>query len=211
VSTEIRPRREMETNIDRLRVLSREAEGGDKAARAELRRVVAKCSPAVIAEASNVARRAERMLMKTISAGEPLMQETLEVRLEQMRGEIAGESPTPLEMLLAERVVAGWLLVEVLEALISAQFRTGPQGAQKGVRVTPAYILQMSKILESATRRHFAAIQALARVRKLQNNTPGVQYNTQINVTPRGDTGERMKVVAAEEAPASSDRGGGCS
>jgi len=78
VSTEIRPRREMETNVDRLRVLSREAEGGDKAARAELRRVVAKCSPAVIAEASNVARRAERMLMKTISAGEPLMQETLE-------------------------------------------------------------------------------------------------------------------------------------
>jgi hypothetical protein len=151
------------------------------------------------------------MLMKTISAGEPLMQETLEVRLEQMRGEIAGESPTPLEMLLAERVVAGWLLVEVLEALISAQFRTGPQGAQKGVRVTPAYILQMSKILESATRRHFAAIQALARVRKLQNNTPGVQYNTKINVTSRGDTGERMKVVAAEEAPASSDRGGGCS
>jgi hypothetical protein len=69
----------------------------------------------------------------------------------------------------------------------------------------------MSKILESATRRHFAAIQALARVRKLQNNTPGVQYNTKINVTSRGDTGERMKVVAAEEAPASSDRGGGCS
>ncbi len=211
MSADIRPRGEMETTIHRLRALSSEAEAGDQEARAELRRAVAKCSPAVIAEASNVARRAEWMLMKTISAGEPLMQETLEVRLEQMRGEIAGESPTPLEMLLAERVVAGWLLVEVLEALISAQFRTGPKGAQKGVRVTPAYILQMSKILESATRRHFAAIQTLARVRKLQNNTPGVQYNTQINVTPGGDTGEGMRVVAAEEAPAPSDGGGGCS
>jgi len=43
----------------------------------------------------------------------------------------------------------------------------------------------MSKILESATRRYLAAIQTLARVRKLQSNTPGVQYNTQINVAPK--------------------------
>ena len=40
-----------------------------------------------------------------------------------MRAEIAGESPTLLEALLAERVVAGWLLVEVLEGLVAT--RTG--------------------------------------------------------------------------------------
>jgi hypothetical protein len=97
-------------------VLSKNAESGDKEARAELRRAVAESSPTVIAEASDVARRAERMLVKTISAGEPLMQETLEARLDHMRGEIAGEHPTPLERLLAERVVAGWLLAEVQEA-----------------------------------------------------------------------------------------------
>ena len=181
MSAEIEPREKLETEMDRLRILSREAEGGDKEVRAELRQAVAECSPAVIAEASSVARRAERMLVKTISAGEPLMQETLEARLEHMRGEIAGECPTPLERLLAERVVAGWLLVEVLEALVAAQY----QRDVKGSRVGPDYILQMSKILESATRRHFAAIQNLARVRKLQSNTPGVQYNTQINVAPK--------------------------
>jgi hypothetical protein len=185
VSAEIEPREELETKIERLRALSKKAEGGDREARAELRWAVAKCSPAVIAEASDIARRAERMLVKTISAGELLMQEALEARLEHMRDEIAGELPTPLERLLAERVVAGWLLVEVLEALISAQFRTDLKGAQKSVRVTPAYILQMSKILESATRRHLQAIQGLARVRKLQSNTPGVQYNTQINLVPK--------------------------
>jgi hypothetical protein len=43
----------------------------------------------------------------------------------------------------------------------------------------------MSKILESATRRYLAAIQTRARVRKLQSNAPGIQYNTQINVVPK--------------------------
>ena len=71
--------------------------------------------------------------------------------------------------------------MEVLEALIAAQY----QRDVKGPRVGPNYILQMSKILESATRRHLAAIQTLTRVRKLQSNTPGVQYNTQINVAPK--------------------------
>jgi hypothetical protein len=176
VSAEIELRDELETKIERLQTLSKAAEGGDIEARQELRRAVARCSPEVIAEASDVARRAERMLVKTISAGE-----TLKARLDHMRGEIAGERPTPLERLLAERVVAGWLLVEVLEGLIAAQYQRGV----KGPRVGPAYIVQMSKILESATRRHLAAVQTLARVRRLESHTPGVQYNTQINVAPK--------------------------
>jgi hypothetical protein len=205
VSAETEPRQELEKEIDRLQVLSQKAEGGNREARAELRRTVARCSPAVIAEASDVARRAERMLVKTISAGEPLMQEALEARLDHMRDEIAGENPTPLERILAERVVAGWLLVEVLEALIAAQY----QRDVKGPRVGPDYILQMSKILESATRRHLAAIQSLARVRRLQSNSPGIQYNTQINVAPSGGRSDGTEGVAAEQRSASSGEGGG--
>jgi hypothetical protein len=40
----------------------------------------------------------------------------------------------------------------------------------------------MAKLLESVQRRYLASIQALARVRKLQSNTPGIQVNTQVNV-----------------------------
>ena len=120
------------------------------------------------------------MLVKTISGGDPLLQEALQARLRHMRQEVAGDNPSPLEAMLADRVVAGWLLVEVLEALVSAQYtRNLPDGAH---RATPSYLLQQSKILESATRRHMQAINTLARVRKLQANTPGVQFNTQINV-----------------------------
>jgi hypothetical protein len=170
----------VQAEIGRLRELSDEAEAGDKEARRELRRLVKRASPAAIAEASSVARRSEAMLIKTVAGDEPLMQEALRVRLRDMRSEIAGDNPTALGAMLADRVVAGWLLVEVLEALIAAQYaRNLPAHAKLS---SPAYLMQQSKILESATRRLMQTIQTLARVRKLLGDTPGVQVNTQINV-----------------------------
>jgi hypothetical protein len=169
---------EVSESLEELRELSKKAEAGEKGARAQLRRAVARSSPKVIAEASDIAQRAQAMLTKTISASEPLMEEALEARLALMQEEVAGENPTPLEVLLTERVVAGWLLVEVLEGLISAQFY---KRAPKGSRVPPSYTPQMSRILESATRRYLAAVRELARVRKLQAGAP-VQANTQVNV-----------------------------
>jgi hypothetical protein len=164
--------------LTELRALSEKAEAGDKEARKELRRLVRASSPEVIAEASGIARRAEWMLVKTISAGKPLMEEALEERMHQMRSEIAGENPTPLEILLTERVVAGWLLVETLEGFIAAQY----QRDVKAHRMAPTYVIQQSRIVESATRRYLAAIRELARVRKLLAGTPPVQVNTQVNV-----------------------------
>jgi len=147
-----------------LRTVSEKAEAGDRNARKRLRRLVRSSSPEIIAAASDVAGSAAWMLIKTISAGEPLMQEALQERMLQMRAEIAGENPAPLEVLLTERVVAGWLLVEVLESLVCAQH----QRDVTAHRVPPGHIIQQSRILESATRRYLAAVRELARVRNLQ-------------------------------------------
>jgi hypothetical protein len=92
------------------------------------------------------------------------MGEALQARMRHMRAEIAGENPTPLEVLLTERVVAGWLLVEVLEGLIAAQYRPDLTDRRLGL----GFLIQHARILESATRRYLAAIRELARVRKLQ-------------------------------------------
>jgi hypothetical protein len=170
---------EVRERLEELRELSKKSEAGEKGTRAQLRRAVAKCSPGVIAEASDIAQRAQAMLTKTIAAGEPLVEEALERRLALMREEIAGENASPLEILLTERVVAGWLLVEVLEGLIAAQYY---KGAPKSSRLPPSYIIQQSRILESATRRYLAAIRELARVRKLQAGAPPVQVDMQVNV-----------------------------
>jgi hypothetical protein len=85
--------------------------------------------------------------------------------------------PTPLEVLLAERIASLWVFVEAQEALLSATYRRGQERP-----VGPAYVIQMCKIQESVNRRYLAAIKTLAQVRKLQANMPGIQYNTQINV-----------------------------
>jgi hypothetical protein len=63
------------------------------------------------------------------------------------------------------------------EALLFASYRLGQEKP-----VGPTYVIQMCKIQESANRRYLSAIKTLAQVRKLQANTPGIQFNTQINV-----------------------------
>lgn len=163
--------------VQELQRLSDEAEGGGPAARRELRRAVRESAPEVIACVSDTAGAHRRLLAKTLSAGDPLRQEGLERRCELMEENVAGPNPTPLEELLAERVVSCWLLTDLMEALVAAQLSPATER-----RVSPSYLLHMVKLQESANRRYLAAIKALAQVRKLQSNTPVVQVNTQINV-----------------------------
>jgi hypothetical protein len=153
---------EARKRLGELQALADKAEAGDKEARRKLMVAVRESSSEVIARASDFRRGAERLLIRTISAGNLLKEDALEVRLSQMRAEIAGANPTPLEVLLTERVVASWLLVEILEALVSLELTQGV-----GERVPPSYLSQLAKLLESVQRRHLAAIKALAQVRRL--------------------------------------------
>ena len=170
---------EVRQSLEELRELSGKAESGDKVAGKELRRKVKEASPQVIARASDVGRKAQNLLVDTASGGDPLTKGALSGRLDMMRAEIAGEDPTPLEVLLTERVVACWLLVELFEVLMSAQLW---KGMSKENRVPLSYTLQMLRWQESANRRYLAGIRELARVRKLEAGSPAMQVNTQVNI-----------------------------
>ena len=137
-------------------------------------------SPEVVARCSDFAKRGQAILAETMAAGDPLMEEAILARLDLMRAEVAGENPTPLEVLLTERIVSAWLVVEVLEALLNAQLSRG-EGAPR--TPPPSYLKFIIGWLESYHRRYLASIRELARVRRLQSNTPSVQVNTQINLT----------------------------
>ncbi len=63
-------------------------------------------SPEVIGRACDVGRGAGRTLAHTAAGGDPLTEEALYAKLDTMRAGIAGEDPTPLEVLLTERVVS---------------------------------------------------------------------------------------------------------
>jgi hypothetical protein len=113
----------------------------------------------------------------TASGRDPLVQEAIVEWAERMAVEIAGETPTLLEVLLAERIASLWVLLEAQEALLFAWYSRENMG-----RTSPAFVLQMCKIQESVSRRYLAALKTLAQVRKLQTNTPPVRL-TQINVS----------------------------
>ena len=80
--------------LAKLKELSAKAEGGDKAARAELRKAVRESSPEIVREASDIARRGQWGLIKTAAAGDPLTEEALVARLDSMRRELGGPEPT---------------------------------------------------------------------------------------------------------------------
>jgi hypothetical protein len=71
-----------------------------------------------------------------------------------------------------------WVLVELQETLLAAWY-------YKANATSPAFVLQMARLQESAHRRYLAAIKTLAQVQKLQGPSR-VQVNiggNQINVS----------------------------
>jgi hypothetical protein len=167
--------------IRELRDLADRAERGEEGARKELRTALRESAPEVIARCSNTARSYRGILAKTASGGDPLVEEAIQERASRVAAEVAGENPSPLEALLSERIASLWVLVELFEALMSAQLSTA-SGGTKG-RVSPALLKHYLAWQDRANSRYLQAIRELARVRKLQANTPGIQFNTQINFT----------------------------
>ncbi len=92
-----------------------------------------------------------------LAAGSDLfLAEALSRQAAALHQEVAGESPSPLERLLAEQVVIGWLQVNYYNCLL----------AQKRREYTPP----QSRLLQqhdAAQRRYLAAIKMLATIRKL--------------------------------------------
>ena len=166
-----------------LQTLSERVEAGDKSARKELRKALRESAPEVIFQASDIGRRGQWALIKTVAANDPLTEEALLARLDLLRAQVAGPDPSPLEILLAERICSLWLLLEALEMLVSAQLSAK---LPREHRCPMSYLQRIFKWQESANRRFLSSIRELTWVRKLQSNVPEIQYNTQINLSTPG-------------------------
>jgi len=146
--------------VAELQALSEKVQDGEEGARAQLRLALRESAPAVIARCSTTLGTYRGMLAEKMARGDVLEREAVVLQAERMALELAGENPTPLEVLLAERVASLWILVELQEALTAAFYYKG--GARMSV------VLQMARVQESAHRRYLAAIKTLAQVQKLQ-------------------------------------------
>ena len=90
------------------------AQRGDAKAKQAIRDWI-RNSPGIREELGNVARYAERALIEHISGGEVLAAEAMTQQAAKMRRELAGASPSPLEEMQVERVVAAWLHLQDCE------------------------------------------------------------------------------------------------
>ena len=158
---ELQGRRE---TIAKLRDLVGKADNGDAKAVTAIREILDE-SPDLAWCLRHIGKLAERLLVsKMTSEEDAAAKEVMEHQLESMRLEIAGENSSPLELLLAERVVATWLQVQFFEAFYAS-------GLGKHTLAQANYY---QKRLDRAQGRHLSAIRALAQIRKMG---PAMQIN----------------------------------
>ncbi len=167
---ELQGRRE---TVARLRELVDEAEKGDEKAVPAIRKILDE-TPDLAWSSRNIGKMSERLLINEMTREEDLLaKEMIKHQLDSMRSEIVGEDPSALELLLAERIVATWLQVQLFESHYAS-------GLGKHTLAQGNYY---QKRLDRAHRNHLSAIRTLAQIRKMG---PAVQINIaekQINTT----------------------------
>ena len=159
---------ELETRRDtlgRLSELVKKAEKGNKEGVPEIRKIL-KESPELAWRIMDYGKLAEWHFVERMTKDKDFgSKEVLRRQLAAMREEIAGDSPSPVERLLAERIVLTWLQIQLFEGLYAA-------GMYKSTSIRQGSYEQ--KRIDQAYRRHLSAIRTLTQIRKLG---PAVQIN----------------------------------
>src|SRR5262249_23157158 len=138
---------------DEMRDLLRRAAEGDESTLPVVRECLKR--PGALEAYGDMGRTAQRELIKVFTRHNLVHREALLARSELLREELAGPAPTPLERLLAERIVACLLHLDYLELNYSHQVE---QGNLKDMKT---YLLYEGCI-NRAHQRTLAAIKTLA-------------------------------------------------
>jgi hypothetical protein len=138
-----------------LAELARRVQAGDAGALSALRATLER-KPEVWRRYGDLAAHAQEALVRHAAGDNPIVAESLRLKAEEIKTELAGPAPTPLERLLAERGAACWLQVGYFDALSAANPEVSPRQAE---------VIRRNQ--DSASRRYLAALRALAVVRRL--------------------------------------------
>jgi len=108
---------------ERLNANLKKANEGDEKALTWLRRFLAD-NPQVWRELGDLARSCERAWLELITNGDSLATESIKLQLQQLKKELMGEDPSPVERLLADTCLVTWLETRHLE-VVSASDNLG--------------------------------------------------------------------------------------
>lgn len=126
-----------------------------------------------VKEAGDMAARAVGALIGKMTQDDFLRAGGIRRHMEAMKANLSGPNPTPLEVLLIDRVCACWLHSAYFEGRLAASLGTSTLKQQESHQ----------RQIDSAHKRYLAALKALAQIRKLQ--LPTVQINVgekQVNI-----------------------------
>jgi hypothetical protein len=143
-------------SMERLQQLVARAQQGDHSVLPELRQAL-DGDASLWGRVGDLAVQAEAIWLNLVAGKDLFLRETVERKMKELRAELAGPGPSPLERLLVDRVVACWLQVNYADCIY-------PQSSAQ--ESTPAIRQELMKRQESAQRRYLAALKALELVRK---------------------------------------------
>jgi hypothetical protein len=148
---------------DGLRALFDRAQTGDVSAVPELRKLFVD-RDAVDVLGGNLARDVCDKLVEKYAGKNLMVREALVRKMELLRADLAGSDASPLECLLADRIVSCWLFLHHLEALYVLK-------DSMSLALGDYYLRNIHRAQKS----YVSAVKALATVRKLA--IPALQVN----------------------------------
>lgn len=197
-----RPTGEMSSaTMERIELLFPLANSGDPNAMQELRGLF----PArAFEQIGDLATQVRYNLTRGLAEGCRATAATIEAKAERLAAELRGDDPTPLERLLAERVVITWLAVHRadLEAVACDGSLVGLVDRSAAGR---AERLFHARRQESAQRRYLQSLRSLAQVRQLlkssskQIESGGVRIHGTRTSTGASGGGWRRRAVSTSD------------
>ena len=173
------------TAKERLTLLVEAANRGDEDS-VEALRLWLDDHPETVREAGDLAAHVEKTWLRLAAGGNVLVEESIRCEADRVRQELLSSTPTIMEMLLVDQIVACWLNLKQAEIWAASSRQSSPsQGRYHAQRV------------EGAQRRYFAAIKMLAQVRGLPlsalipTDTSHVQTGPEAGVVGNKASGQR--------------------
>lgn len=163
-------------DVKAIETLAKREMSGDESA-APMTQEMLKACQGLTEAIGNLAVQAEESWIKRAVGDDVVRREATRRKLDELKRELAGPRPTPLERLLADRIVACWYQVQYADATYASRMHT--------MTWKSGTYCQQSQ--DRAHQRLLSAIKTLAVVRRLA--IPPMQVNIgdkQVNVAASG-------------------------
>ena len=152
------------TRADTINALLPQANTGDPKALAALR-AACDADPTAWRDLGDLGRLGRISLIDKIGGKNSVVSHAIARRVGELRDELGGPTPPPLERLLIDRILSNWLHLHYAEAVYS----------QRVGDLTLKQSEYHQRTVERAQRRYLSSVKALAEIRRLP--LPVVQLN----------------------------------